>query len=118
METKEKILIRPTLDVPPEEVEMEGAKDATIRKVITDKEGAPNFAMRLFELAPDGHTPFHSHNFEHEVYIIQGKGILQTEDESVPLKLGDAIFIPPNALHNFANDGIAPFRFLCLVPLK
>jgi quercetin dioxygenase-like cupin family protein len=118
METKEKILIRPTIEVPAEDVKTDGAIGATIRKVITDKEGAPNFAMRLFELAPEGHTPAHRHDFEHEIYIIQGKGILQTEEESVPLKLGDAIFVPPNALHNFQNVGIAPFRFLCFVPLK
>ncbi|MBN1903447.1 cupin domain-containing protein [Candidatus Sumerlaeota bacterium] len=117
METKEKILILPTLGVPAEEVKMEGASGATIRKVITDEEGAPHFAMRLFELAPEGHTPAHRHEHEHEIYIIQGKGALQTEEGLYPLNLCDAVFIPPNALHNFINQGTAPFRFLCFIPI-
>ena len=118
MESKGKILIRPALEVPAEEVKMEGAKDATIRKIITEKEGAPNFAMRLFELAPGGQTPAHRHDFEHEIYIIRGKGILHTEEGPCPLNPGDAIFVPANALHNFQNAGSDPFRFLCFVPLK
>ena len=35
-----------------EDVTMEGAEGAKIRWLISEKDGAPNFATRLFEVAP------------------------------------------------------------------
>ena len=40
-----------------EKVEMDGAKDCKVQLAVTQRDGAPNFAMRLFEVAPGGHTP-------------------------------------------------------------
>ncbi len=113
-----KPVVRSTMEVPAEEVKMQGVKDATIRKIFTEKEGAPNFAMRLFEVAPGGYTPLHHHTNEHEVYIIEGNAVIETGENPISLKPGDAVFVPPNALHQFKNAGDSPLRFLCLVPLQ
>ena len=43
----------------------EGHGGAVMREVITDKDGAPNFAMRVIEVKPGATTPSHSHNWEH-----------------------------------------------------
>ena len=51
-------------------VEMEGAKDVDIRWLISKEDGAENFAMRMFELQPGGHTPLHTHPQEHEVFVV------------------------------------------------
>ena len=55
-------------------VELEGVKGVWIRWLIGEDSGAPNFFLRLFEVEPGGHTPFHSHPFEHEVYVLSGEG--------------------------------------------
>jgi quercetin dioxygenase-like cupin family protein len=39
-------------------------------------DGVPNFVMRVFELEPSSATPFHTHPWEHEVFIISGKGMV------------------------------------------
>ena len=53
-------------------VNIEGAKDVEIRWLISKEDGAENFAMRMFELQPGGHTPLHTHPHEHEVFIVEG----------------------------------------------
>ncbi len=46
-----------------------------IREMITAQDGAPNFAMRVFDVQPGSATPYHAHPWEHEVYIISGTGL-------------------------------------------
>jgi quercetin dioxygenase-like cupin family protein len=32
-----------------------------MRELITERDGAPNFAMRIFDIEPSTSTPFHTH---------------------------------------------------------
>ena len=50
----------------------EGAENLNIRWLITKEIGAKNFAMRLFEMKSGGSSPYHSHPWEHEVFILEG----------------------------------------------
>jgi len=95
-----------------------GATKTKVRWLITEKLGAPNFAMRLFEMAPSGYSPLHSHSWEHEVFILKGDGQLYDGCNTLPLKAGDVIFIPPNEQHQFKNTSKKTLEFLCLVPSK
>jgi len=99
-----------------EEVTMDGAKGAKIRWLIAEKDGAPNFAMRLFEVAPEGFTPYHTHDWEHENYVLEGEGALVTEEGDKPFKPGDVLYIPPHFKHSYKNTGKTTLKFLCLVP--
>ncbi len=101
---------------PLEKVTMEGARKAYIRWLVSEKDGAPNFAMRLFEVEPGGFTPFHSHSWEHENFIVEGEGALVTEDEEIPFKPGDVIYVPPFMKHNYKNTGESTLKFLCMIP--
>lgn len=97
-------------------VDMEGAKGCTVRWLVGQQDGAPNFAMRQFEVAVDGHTPRHSHPYEHEVFMLEGEGLVLEGDQTHPLKAGDVVFVAPDEVHQFRNTGQAPLKFLCLVP--
>jgi len=105
-------------NVEAEEVVDPGAKGVTIRWLISEKDGAPNFVMRLFEVEPDGYTPYHKHQWEHEVFVLKGEGSLITENKTSPLKPGDAVFVPGEEDHQFKNTSEENFVFLCLVPNK
>ena len=107
--------IVPYKDVEAKEAD-EGASRLKVRWLITKEIGAPNFAMRLFEMEPRGHSPFHNHAWEHEVFILEGEGIVVGVKEDKKFKAGDAVFIPPNEKHQFRNDGKKVVKFLCLVP--
>lgn len=103
-------------DVPAEAVEAEGAKGVQIRWLIHQPDGAPNFYMRQFTVAPGGHTPRHRHDWEHEVYILSGTAVVGTPDGVKTASPGDCIYVPPNEEHQFLNAGSAELKFLCLVP--
>lgn len=94
----------------------EGASKLKVRLLITRDVGAPNFAMRLFEMQPGGHSPLHNHDWEHEVFILEGEGTVVGKEGEKKFKSGDAIFVPPNERHQFKNTGKKLVRFLCLVP--
>jgi quercetin dioxygenase-like cupin family protein len=105
-------------DVAPEPVQVDGACGTTIRWLISKDDGAPSFAMRLFELAPEGTTPLHTHAWEHEVFILEGTGEVWHEGAYVPVGPGTAIFVPAEEKHCFRNTGRDPLTFLCLVPVS
>ena len=101
-----------------EEVQEVGAKGVTIRWLISEKDGAPNFAMRLFEIEPGGNTPYHKHKWEHEVFVLEGAGNLVTENGNFPLNKGDAVLVPGEENHQFKNASGEILVFLCIVPNK
>ena len=84
-------------------VNMEGAQGCTVRWLVSESDGAPNFAMRQFEVAPGGFTPRHSHPYEHEVFVLEGEGIVFEGDVRHALRAGDVIFVQPNEIHQFRN---------------
>ena len=110
------MLIRPADDVPAETVTMDGAVDVQIRLLIHEAQGAPNFYMRQFNIAPGGQTPQHSHAWEHEVYILAGRGTAVTPEGEKPLAAGDCVYVAPNDNHQFRNTAAEELTFLCLVP--
>ncbi len=97
-------------------VAMEGAQGCTVRWLIGEADGAPNFAMRRFEVAPGGYTPRHSHPYEHEVYVLEGEGEVWEGDHAHPLRPGVVVYVRPDEVHQFRNTGQTPLKFLCLVP--
>jgi quercetin dioxygenase-like cupin family protein len=94
----------------------EGAENLTIRWLITKEIGAENFAMRLFEMKGGGSSPRHSHPWEHEVFILEGKGSVYGGGQGRKFKKGDVVFIPANEEHQFKNSGKKTVKFICLIP--
>jgi len=97
-------------------VDMKGASGCTVRQLVNQADGAPTFAMRQFDVAPGGHTPRHCHDYEHEVYVLEGTGFVYEGDQPRPLSAGDVVFIAPSEVHQFENTGDQTMKFLCLIP--
>ena len=85
--------------------------------VITADDGAPNFCMRVFEIQPGSATPSHTHDWEHEVFVISGKGAVIGETGATEIGKGSVVFVAPNENHCFINKGNDPLRFVCLIPI-
>ena len=105
-----------TSDVEAKKVEMEGASGCTVRWLVGKADGAPNFAMRQFEVEPGGHTPRHFHPYEHEVFVLEGEGVVLEGETPHPLRAGDVILVKPDEVHQFKNTGESTMKFLCLIP--
>ncbi|NLK42075.1 MAG: cupin domain-containing protein [Planctomycetes bacterium] len=112
------MIIKTMFDVPAQPVRMQDAKDVTVRVLFGPQDKAPTFAMRLFELAPGGHTPLHAHPFEHEVIILEGDVALVSLNGEKPLRPNDVVLVAPDEQHQFKNPSPSSCaRFICLVPI-
>ena len=97
-------------------VDMEGASGVTMRMLVGPEDGAPNFHMRHFTVAPGGHSPHHQHDYEHEVLILAGSGLVKSEQGDRPCQKNVVVFVPANEKHQFVNTGPDPLEFICLIP--
>jgi quercetin dioxygenase-like cupin family protein len=103
-------------DVQPTHFDNDIAKGIAGRVVIGKKDGAKNFCMRVFEIAPEGNTPKHAHEWEHEIFVHSGEAEILHAGKWNTIKAGDVVLIPGNEEHQMRNSGKAKFTFVCLVP--
>ncbi|WP_016909144.1 cupin domain-containing protein [Streptomyces xiaopingdaonensis] len=107
-------------DVKAEIVREPGAKDALHRKLIDTPDGADRFVLTEFELSPNGSTPPHYHDWEHEIYIIEGSMGLVMPEQNLTEQVGpgDVVFIPRNEAHGFVTGTDQTCRFLVVAPCE
>jgi len=102
----------------PHEKLAKGAEKTEVQYLIDKRQGSTRFALRIYTIQKGGHTPLDQHQYEHQVYILKGEGLMrQSKNPDSPLKNlkpGDAVFIPSNAVHQFSNVGNEPLIFLCV----
>lgn len=98
-------------------VTMAGVQGATMAVMVGRADGAPNFSLRQFRVEGGGFTPRHSHDYEHEVFVVSGGGTILLEGSERPVRGGDVIYVPANQEHQFKAGGEG-LRFLCLVPVS
>jgi len=103
-------------DVSPQPVTAQGAELTEIRLLIHDADGAANFYMRQFNVAVRGSSPLHTHDWEHEIYILNGEAAIDSAEGPKPAGAGDCVFIEPGELHRVRNTGDEELKFLCIVP--
>lgn len=78
-----------------------------------------NSAIRQQSLAearlpPGAATAPHYHPKTEEIYyILAGEGRMTIDDETRPVRVGDAIAIPPGRTHTIENNGAGELKFLC-----
>jgi quercetin dioxygenase-like cupin family protein len=107
--------VKRALEVPAAPVE--GALGVTVRWLWAAQDGAPTFALRLFEVQPRAATPYHTHPYEHEIYVLSGQAKLHVEAQDHALGPEDTALILPDELHQLVNTGTEALHFLCMIPL-
>jgi len=94
----------------------EGTKGVVFRQLLAKNVDAPNFYLRLFDVEPGGNTPLHAHAWEHEVFVVSGRGKIVLADSEHMLAEGDAVLVQPNETHQFVNDSESLMRMICVIP--
>ncbi len=97
---------------------MDKADKVSKAVVIGENEGWDEYAMRVFSIAPGGHTPKHKHDWEHVNYIIKGRGRVEIKGEISEISENDFAFVPPGAEHQFTNPYEEALEFICIVPKR
>jgi len=104
-------------DFEPEHVDDYGSVGSSIRWLMSAKNGAPNFALRVVSIEEGGHIGLHEHPNEHEIFILKGNCQVKTDDETIDLSEGDFILVPQSTgLHGFWNTGEGTLEFICCIP--
>jgi quercetin dioxygenase-like cupin family protein len=96
----------------------EKAKGVAARVVIGRADGADNFCMRVFEISSGGNTPKHAHDWEHEMFVHQGKGEVYGNGQWNDVEAGNVLLILSNEEHQIRNTGPDTLIVVCLVPSK
>jgi quercetin dioxygenase-like cupin family protein len=111
-------LLRRATDVEYESVD---AADGLRKGVLVGPDdGAPNFAIRRFTLAPGAEVPRHTNEVEHEQHVLVGEYVVGIEGEDGPeeftVEPGDSLLIPAGVVHWYRNESDEQGAFLCAVP--
>jgi uncharacterized cupin superfamily protein len=79
---------------------------------------ASKLGMSIDIVAPGMRScPYHFHYAQEEAFVIlEGEGTLRVAGEMLPIRGGDAIFIPPGPLypHQIINTSNAPLKYLSI----
>jgi len=108
--------IRKYADIKEVPLAMDGAVGVSKKVPIGKPEGWADYTLRVFTIAPGGHTPKHQHGWEHVNYVISGKGRLMMAGTEHEVVEKDFAFVPPNTVHQFRNPYDQDFEFICIVP--
>jgi quercetin dioxygenase-like cupin family protein len=87
---------------------------ASTTPLVGPRVGAKAFINGITSFAPGTTIPFHSHNCEESVMLLEGDAMLDVEgQESVHLQPLDTTWLPPNLSHRFRNlSDTAPMKIL------
>ncbi|MCP4566155.1 MAG: cupin domain-containing protein [FCB group bacterium] len=101
-----------------EKIDVSGGEIKNVIKQapIGPEQGWENHILRVFTLGVDGHTPKHSHDWEHVNYVISGTGQVEIDGRAHQLTTGSFAVVPPNARHQYSNGGKEDFVMICIVP--
>ncbi len=112
------MLIKHLKNIAQELPSLAGTKGCSRRWLISQKDGAEHYAMKLFELEPGGVIPLHTHDdTEHEIFIVEGEGVLHDSQKETRVTQGDAIFVKSREQHSFKNISNKPLKFICVVSI-
>ena len=65
--------------------------------------GARSFITGITELAPGAAVPFHRHNCEESVVLLEGEAAIEVDGQEHRLQPLDSTLIPANVTHRFRN---------------
>src|SRR3954471_13515577 len=73
-------------------------------RLISVNDGPVTCTLSYSVIEPGKTSSHHIHPWEHEVYILEGSGVLVCDGKEYPVKEGDGMFIPGNVDHYTLNN--------------
>lgn len=91
----------------------EGKGTIAIKPFFRDPRVSRPAVLLIYDIPPGASEGVHTHNvgdekegsFDEFYYILSGSGVMQIDDEVVPVKPGDHIFTPNGVPHGIENTG-------------
>ena len=73
-------------------------KDSYSNPVLGSDDGVPTVVSLYHDHMPGESSKHHSHDWEHQVYITRGKGIVWVDGKEYPIKAGESTTFIPHSL--------------------
>lgn len=80
--------------------------------LVTREIGAAQFLNGITEFDPGAELPFHVHNCDESVVVLEGTALFEHDGGTTELEPFDATFVPAGVVHRFANHGASTMRIL------
>ncbi len=69
--------------------------------------------FRISRYAPAAYVEEHVHKIQEQVYyVLEGEGVLTTDDDKHLMRPHDYVYVPPGVRHSFTNTGTGGLVFL------
>ena len=94
----------------------EGRPGVSLRWAIGRNVGAPNFVARVIDIEGGAATAYHTHAWEHEVFVLEGDGVVRDAEGETPIAPGYCVYVEPGEVHQFINRGESVLRIICIIP--
>ena len=80
-----------------------------------DNVGTEKIDFRISRYAPAAFVEKHVHQIQEQVYyVLEGEGVLTTDDQKHLMRPHDYVYVPPGVRHSFANTGTNGLVFLVI----
>lgn len=99
-------------DIPEFELNREGMCGVKVKYLLHAGFGA-KLQVRIFTVEVGGHTAMEKHAHSHQVFVLEGEGIIKSKNVEKRIKAGDFIYIGSWEYHQIINVGNRPLKFLC-----
>lgn len=71
--------------------------------LVSAKMGADSFINGITEFGPGARIPWHYHNCQESVMLLEGEAVFDIGDREYPMAAQDTTFIPAGVPHRFRN---------------
>ncbi len=89
---------------------------ARVRNFIANKELGTQSDIHENVLSPGVTIPWHFHETEEVIVVLEGSGECRTEQTTEKYSAGDVIILPPRVKHSLKNSGDTLIRQICIFP--
>jgi len=89
-----------------------------IRSLIDPEMGSKDFRSAIVTFPPGTRNKLHTHSKEQILFVIEGRGIVATENEKFEVNKGDIILISANEKHWHGATAGSTFSHLYVTPSK
>jgi quercetin dioxygenase-like cupin family protein len=76
---------------------------ASTTPLVTALVGSTSFINGITTFAPGAAIPFHSHNCEESVMLLEGEAMLDIDSQSIAIQPLDTTWVPAEVPHRFRN---------------
>ncbi len=94
-----------------------GASRVVMKPLVGKEDGAEKTALHEIKFLKGGHTSEHRHNWQHQMFVASGHGVLLSGGRETPIRKGDVLVIARGEEHGLEQRGRAPLVILTVTPL-